>query len=166
MKKTIKQSGLIILLIASATPLLFVCTFQFSLNHVKQDAREELENENRQTITLSASQFNWIENGREISIGGRYFDIATFHQEGNLWTFTGNFDKAEENLVGLMKQHDQPLSGNEPVVLKLAELFQQLYAAPQEQYFPESSVTTVYPSLQHTHLPLTTLSVIAPPPRC
>ena len=166
MKKIIKQPGLIILLIASATPLLFVCTFQFSLNHVKQDARQELEKEISQTITLSASQFNWIETGREISIGGRYFDIATYHQEGNLWTFTGNFDKAEENLVGLMKQNDQPLSGNEPVVLKLAELFQQLYAAPQEPFFFESTVTTIYPSLQHTHLPLTTLAVIAPPPRC
>ncbi len=154
------------MLIASATPLLFVCTFPFSLNEVKQDARQGLEKEARQTITLSADQFYWTETGSEISIDGRYFDIAIYHQEGNLWTFTGNFDKAEENLVSLMKQTDQPMSGNEPVVLKLAELFQQLYATPQDPFFFDSTVTTVYPSLQHTHLPLTTLVVIAPPPRC
>lgn len=78
---------------------------------------ERLESENLQTITLAIESVEWYEQGREIMVEGKLFDVKSYSREGAVVVFTGLYDDKESDIRKqvefLQKQSRQDQDSNQ-----------------------------------------------------
>jgi hypothetical protein len=116
-------AGLMLLLVAA--PILVFTTLFISQKIAQHTMEEKLEKASLQTITLSTSDFIWLEKGKEIKIGNEMFDVKSFYKKADKFVFTGLYDKKEKEINNQMnilvnnKNTDQHSSGL--LVLKLSQ---------------------------------------------
>jgi hypothetical protein len=76
--------------------------FQF---YIKQRMEASLERDALQTITLPADKVQWYEEGREILVGGKMFDLKTYTITDGIFTAQGIYDEEETEVVNLLNGH-------------------------------------------------------------
>ena len=83
------------LALLTALPLLLLLGIQVWQQVVRMEMKEKLETTALQTLLLSETEWTWEEEGREIRLGMRLFDVRTMEKEGDRYRFTGLFDEQE-----------------------------------------------------------------------
>jgi hypothetical protein len=145
-------------------PLLFLLFLQGAQTWARHEAEERMEKESLQTITLDRSSFTWYEEGKEILIDGNLFDVTSWSQKNDQYTFTGIYDTQETAIVQLLnKQQGQKEYGIALVnLLLLMHGFLAIVLLTQLQFFAALRIRC---SLFITRYPNTFLSVHLLPPR-
>jgi hypothetical protein len=131
---------------------------------LKREARVKLEELKLKKIVLSASDFQWTERGKEISIHGELFDIKSYSQKNGKFIFSGLFDKEETELDKL--EHNW--RNNQEENKFLTQLFQVLQSvfhnsAPIQN--PYKKLASQYPYPGPDKLSFQPKKIITPPPK-
>lgn len=127
--------------------------------------RKELDRQSLVTIKVDQENFSWIDEGREMMIGGRMFDVKSFELENGVYTVNGLFDDEETALLKRMQENreDETSNGNNV----LAEFF-GLEGTNDQQLGDDLPIYTtrkLYPSYI-TSTSIKHVAIITPPPRC
>jgi hypothetical protein len=154
------------LLLAALFPFITLLGFQLHQKAVRHRMKEEMEKQCLHTITLQQQEFHWVEEGKELWVNNRLFDVKSFHVENGTYSFTGLYDEEETSLVKSLQQNEG--QRNTPENKLLTEFFQLLNAPPPGDptgYFgPSGILTTKFPDkkalLTTRHIATTT-----PPPK-
>lgn len=144
-------------------PLIFSASFIIRLKIVQHEAKEKLEKSMLQTLVLNKNEFNWYKKNKEISIGGRLFDVKSYSETNGRYTFRGIYDDDETALnkklgKGVNERKNQFLTG----------VFHLLFSAHSSN-FPELSTVSILPDinfpliLQHISSPFK--DILTPPPQ-
>ncbi len=99
-KKTSYLSLLFCLLTAS--PLLFISGLQGFQLYLKSRVERVLESETLETLSFPVASVQWVEEGREILVEGKMFDIKDFTIKDGVFQATGFFDEDETKVVDLL----------------------------------------------------------------
>jgi hypothetical protein len=93
-KKTVAAA----LLLIAAAPLLMSIMFiaQQQRIHFEMDRHE---NEKNISITVPASNIQWIRKGKELIANGRMMDVKSISIKNGMATITGHYDEKEEKLL-------------------------------------------------------------------
>ena len=70
--------------------------------YIKYTVSERLESEELLTVTIPVSKVEWMEEGKEIMVEGKMFDIQTYFEKDGVFTATGLFDERETAVMGLL----------------------------------------------------------------
>lgn len=133
----------------------------------KLEMREKLGHAKLETITIPEAAVEWYEEGREIIVGGRLFDVISWQKiPGTVKvSFTGLFDDAETEIKDKMENLLRKKDKNDPAKKLLAWLF---FCPLQDT----EMITHVYPVNEpdftlyiNNSLPIPDLSIPAPPPK-
>ncbi len=102
-----KQSHIIPLffLLLTLAPTLVMSGLQLFQAAIRQRMEHALDKEALTTISLPAGEVVWYEEGREVMVEGRMFDIKTYEIKDGVFTAQGIYDEAETRVVALMKGH-------------------------------------------------------------
>ena len=164
-KKKITAFGLLLLV---AIPLFFSVAFLVKQKIIHYLREERFDTELLQTITVSPEEFHWVEQGKEIMIEGKLFDVESYKTEGNKVLLTGFFDDKEDELMKhvkeLTEQKDKSKSPFSQQVLKLllspaytnhSEITYDLnWKIISQQYYPFTEI-----------IPAAASHCLTPPPR-
>lgn len=147
-------------------PVLFTVFFLYKQQRVRYEMKEKLEDEMLQTIVVPAKQLIWVKYKKEISVGGKMFDVKSIRLEDDSYIFTGLYDHEETALNNYLEKHtDQE---NESGRQLLSSIFQLLQASFIDDE-TNSSLTCVPVSkyspfiLQHISFPFK--NILTPPPQ-
>lgn len=127
--------------------------------------KEKLEEEILQTITVEENAVKWLDEGKEISVNGRMFDIRSMYRHDHHVTFTGLFDDEETSLLkNIQHQEQKEKSQGTKLLAKLFQLSSTLTTAVHEEIVCPVVTTGRYnnfiPSLNSVYS-----KVITPPPQ-
>lgn len=86
------------MLLLVAIPLFLSVGFIIRQKIIVQEIKVQLEKESLQHITISLADLNWTDEGKEIIIGGKLFDVRSFSLSKNNITVLGLFDNKEDRL--------------------------------------------------------------------
>ncbi len=92
-------------LLLTLAPTLFMSGLQLFQAAIRQRMERALDKEALITITLPAGEVVWYEEGREVMVEGRMFDIKTYEIKDGFFTAQGIYDEEETRVVNLMKGH-------------------------------------------------------------
>jgi len=92
-------------LVLTLAPLLFMSGLQLFQAFIRQRMETSLHTEPLVTISFPESEVVWYEEGREVMVEGRMFDIKTFEITDGIFTAQGIYDEEETRVVNLMKGH-------------------------------------------------------------
>jgi hypothetical protein len=85
-----------------AFPLIFSGGLQTFQQYIKYTVDERLETEELVTLTIPFSKIQWMEEGREIMIDGRMFDIKSYVEKEGSLIATGVYDDRETAVMELL----------------------------------------------------------------
>lgn len=85
-------------------PLAFILFLQGWQLYLTHSAEERLEEQLLETISIRKDQFRWERKGKEISIGGRMFDVKSFVLKEDRIILTGMYDDQETAIHSMLAQ--------------------------------------------------------------
>lgn len=137
---------------------------------IKIEMREKLEQSQVEAIAnLSKTDFKWVDEGREMLIGGRLFDVKEFTEspDGSV-NVKGLFDDAEDDLLALLSGCADDTANNSAAHKVLADFFQQVLTCnhPEQittQLFPGNNKVSLYFISAHLKRPIKEIQT--PPPQ-
>jgi hypothetical protein len=148
------------------TPLLFIIITSIKQQEIQHSMKKQLESKMLCTITLAKKDVHWLNEGKEILINGRMFDVKNFQPAGyDKISFTGLYDNDETLLVNTINKNQQSENNNGGKLL--AQLFQLLQStcnnASAEIFIPLQS-NIDFPFFEQR---LTTqfITIFSPPPQ-
>ena len=95
--------------------------------YIKYTATERLESEELVTITVPVSKVQWMEEGREIMVDGKMFDIKTYSEKDAVFTATGVYDDKETAVMELLNHFNDKQQNN--FIIQLLLLVQSFVVA-------------------------------------
>lgn len=110
-----------------AFPLIFSGGLQAFQQYIKHTVTERLESEVLVTLTLPVSKVQWMEEGREIMVAGKMFDIKTYSEKDGIFTLTGVFDERETAVMELLNHFNDKQQNN--FIIQLLLLVQSFVVA-------------------------------------
>ena len=125
---------------------------------------EKLEKSFLQTIRLKKEDLVWVKKGKEISIGGHFFDVKSIKENNGVYEIQGLYDEDEDFLH---KHLNESQSNTDQQSQKtLLHFFLQLYTV-SENISSEQLNITIRP--EHSdyfsfHLPSPSSELLTPPP--
>jgi hypothetical protein len=155
------------MLIVISMPVGLFLTWKVQQLIQKHEMMERMEHAQLQTITLPETSVEWYEKDKEIIVGGRLFDVKTYHKiPGTIQvSFTGLFDDAETEIEDKVKKMLRQKEKSNTAKKLLAWLF---FCPLQDTqtiariYFTSEPDFTLY--ITHS-IPIPDLSIPAPPPK-
>lgn len=94
-----RQFPALVLLLVAAAPLLLMGMFFVKQQMIHQQRKERFENELLQTISIAKEKVNWLEEGKEMLVEGKHFDVKAIKNAGDQLVCTGFFDKKEDRVA-------------------------------------------------------------------
>ena len=98
-------------------------------NRIKMEV--QLEKTSLQIIEVSTSDVIWVEQHKEVLIGGKLFDVKSYTQANNKLKLTGLYDSAEDEIATLLNKLEK--SGSEEDSIPASFLLQALSPAEVAQ---------------------------------
>lgn len=152
-------------LVLTLAPILFMAGLQAFQFYIKQRMEASLERDALHTVTLPAAEVHWYEEGREILVDGKMFDIKTYSIQDGVFTAQGVFDEEETEIVKLLSGHWSDQEQTQFVVqllllshcIILFTFFFVSFGVHLYRSQPAAPISLMYPS------PL--LAVVSPPPK-
>lgn len=152
-------------LLLTLTPILFMGGLQAFQFYIKQRMEASLETDALHTLTLKASEVKWYEEGREILVNGKMFDIKTYSIENGVFTAQGVFDEKETAIVNLLNGHWSDKEQTQVVVQLLLLSHCIILFAFYLISFGVSIYRNKPVSLIHLLYTSPLLSIVSPPPK-
>lgn len=84
-------------------PLVLVGSLQLTQLVLKQSWEQRLAQQTTVSVTLDKGAIVWEEEGRELQINGRYFDVRTIKEVGGKLVLQGHYDDTETEVWQLLK---------------------------------------------------------------
>lgn len=84
-------------------PLVLVGSLQLAQLLLKQSWEQRLAPQTATTILVDKASIVWEEEGRELQIGGRYFDVRSIKEAGSKLVLQGHYDDTETAVWQLLK---------------------------------------------------------------
>ncbi|HSF46118.1 MAG TPA: hypothetical protein VLA58_08900 [Chitinophagaceae bacterium] len=163
-----KVIPLILLTILASAPLLMPAYFMISRSIARHEMLEKLENQNLVSVQVPASEFQWYEEGREIIINGKMFDVKSIELSHGVYFVTGLFDEKETQLKqalqnNLEDQQNEKIASQQLVqfITSFADLNEPILAL--NAWRCSMSQRTLY---QDSYIPQYFGSIVVPPPDC
>ena len=145
-------------------PLLAVLLLQLGKASIQSTREERLQTEKQVQVVLPASQLVWEEDEKELWIGDRMFDVASYTIIDGDYHLTGIYDDAETEVAGSLLH--LLLSGDDALFLQFLLLLQgfagYLFLVHFTPFFPIRKKRRVF---RHYNLLSPALLVLGPPPR-
>jgi hypothetical protein len=153
------------LLLLTLAPTLFMGGLQAFQFYIRQRMEKALEKEALTTIRLPATEVVWYEEGREIMIEGRMFDIKTFEIKNGTFSAVGVYDDDETEVVNLMKGHWSEKDQQHLIVQLLVLSHCVLTIHLLKFAFKSFPVRTILASVFLALYPAPVIPISVPPPR-
>lgn len=131
MKQISITSSRYFLLLVGLIPALFACILHIQQQIIRHEMKEKLEQQSLHTISVSAKDFHWMEDGKEIMVNGSMFDIHSYTQKNGTYFFTGLFDDEETALIQQLEKNNDSDSGNKTLI-RFFQLLQSCYYKQQQ----------------------------------
>ena len=166
LKTTTKKITALLFILPGIAPLLLFVFTSIKQLEIRHNMKRQLDGKMLHTITLAKKDLHWLEEGKEILINGRMFDIKSSQPAGNgKISFTGLYDDDETTLINKIREN-QPNENNGDVKF-LAQLFQLLLSS-----FSNTLSETIIPSLNNSYFPdieqglaSQFITIFSPPPQ-
>jgi hypothetical protein len=88
-------------------PLLFSGGLQIFQLYLKQRASYRMEHGQMQNLVIPIEKVQWMEEGREIMVDGKMFDLASYSVEDGFLKARGVFDERETTVVNLLHHFNE-----------------------------------------------------------
>lgn len=126
---------------------------------------EELETQQLTTITVHASEIQWVKQGKECLLHGELFDVKNIHVSNDQVTLTGLFDEAEKRIKKSIEESakNEQQSNKAQQLIKLFSIA-VTYTETEKltAFFAGKKITTLFVNTIYTsHFP----DCSAPPPK-
>jgi len=146
-----------------ALPLTFCVLAEIRQQHLKNEARARLEKLNLRTLVLSASEFQWTEAGKEISIRGELFDVKSYSTKSGKFIFSGLFDK-EETALDTLEHNCRNNQDENKFLIQLFQVLQSVFHSSATTQGAYKKLDNQYPYLSTDKLSFQPKKIITPPP--
>ena len=161
MKPLLKKITAFFLLFVGAMPFLFTLFFLCKQQIIRHEMKEKLEEELLHTISIHKDEVVWVKYNREIIVGNKMFDIKSFSEKNDVYSFTGLFDAEETALNNLLEKETGDKND-------LYQLFQWLQSPCTNLAFDiyvidDHKKISCFPILQHISSPF--INILTPPPQ-
>ena len=164
LKTIVQTSSNILLLLLALIPLLFAAVFLIQQQIIRHEMKEKLEQQSLHTIALTAKDFHWMEEGKEIMVDGSMFDVHSFTQKNGTYFFTGLFDDEETALIQQFEKNNDSDSGNKTLIRFFQLLQSCYYKQQQDNIFISDASNKEFISTKML-IPAPFTSVPTPPPQ-
>jgi hypothetical protein len=104
--------SLILLTLLASAPLLVPAYFMASRQIIRSQMLEKMEEQNLVSVEVPAAEFQWYEEGREIIINGRMFDVKSITLSDGVYFIRGLFDEKETELKQALQNQQDEQDGN------------------------------------------------------
>lgn len=140
-------------------PLLFTSGLQAFQQYVKYTVTNRLESKELVTISIPVNEVEWMEEGREIRVVGRMFDIKSYNEKDGYLVAEGVYDDEETAVVELLNHFGEKEQTG--ILVRLLVLAQAFVAVLQ--FYP--AIHTFSLILKHNSFydPVT-LNIFSSPP--
>jgi len=122
----VRRKTIIALLLCSivALPLIFSGGLQAFQQYIKYTVEERLNDEELVIVSIPLAQVQWMEEGREILVHGKMFDIKSYSEKDGNLIATGVYDERETAVIELLSHfNDQQQNQLLIKILLLAQTF-------------------------------------------
>lgn len=150
-------------------PLLFSATFLILQYRAKQRMQEELASRHMQTVTVPLDKLHWLEEGKELLIDNKLFDVKSMVINGDRAELSGLFDITEQALYNQLNNftlaEEDETSGNTTESCFSVSFGCDKHFFPDLSYLVTASLAGMF---NHISIPLSTrsIAVLTPPPNC
>jgi len=114
-------TALLLLIVMGIPGLLFVY-YQGRQAFIRHEMEEKLERQHLETIRIRTNEVLWYEEGKEIIVQGKLFDVKSQAHEGDEIVFTGLFDEKETLVKKQLEQLPKEKSGEESLTKQFVSL--------------------------------------------
>ena len=153
-----------LLLLAMLGPFLFCIITKIKEQHLKHEARENLEKLFLGKIIIRAGEFQRTYAHKEITINGDLFDVKSYSCENGIFVFQGLFDQ-KETLLNKLKHDSHTNQEDNKLLTELFQVLQSLFHNLKGEESLYNTLARRYPYLIPNKLPLPPAYVITPPPQ-
>jgi hypothetical protein len=98
MSAILKKVTVSFLLLCLAAPVFFYASFVVKQHNIRHSMKKQLKQQLLQTITVAKNSLVWFDDGKEVSINGKMFDVLSVKEEGRNLILTGLYDTDEDKL--------------------------------------------------------------------
>lgn len=123
---------MLILLLCIAAPVFFYAGFVVKQHCIRSSMKQQLKKQLLQTVTVQKNSLVWYDDGKEVSINGRMFDVVTVKEQGRNIILTGLYDTDEDKLHDALNKAIQKNNKQQPFSSWLVKIF-SLQAASFKQ---------------------------------
>ena len=152
------------LTVIALIPVLFVCCFLIQQQIIRHEMKEKLEQQSLHTITATAKDFHWMEEGKEIMVDGKMFDIHSYSQKNGTYFFTGLFDEEETSLVQQLEKTTDRTHDNKTLI-RFFQLLQSGFYSTQQNNICIIKLTSQQILTNKPSFPTVFICIPTPPPR-
>ena len=166
---TKKKIPAFVMLLAVTAPLLFFACFLVKQRLIQNDMEKRVENSLLQTVTVKATDIQWITINKEAVINGKLFDISSSTIKGDQVVLTGLYDNDEDGLnkqfSNFIQQKNNPSSPLANAVIKF--LFPPLYNNATDQLCQNTwqHITSDFFPCYQEKIAERYFSILTPPPK-
>lgn len=158
----------VVLVIIAITPLACCLMLNIRQQNIRHRMKEKLESEITHTVIIPEKDLQWIEQGKELLINGRMFDVKHIIRQNNgKVILTGLFDNDETNLVKEIRtQQEKSRSEDYAQLVSLLQIVQVLPPDTNSSDIPVARTEPAGCPHKMNFLHSAYIGVSTPPPRC
>jgi hypothetical protein len=163
-----KVIPLILLTILASAPLLVPAYFMASRQLIRSQMLEKLENQNLVSVEVPATEFQWYEEGREIIINGRMFDVKSIRLSDGVYFIRGLFDEKETELKQALQDQQHEQDGKSLYTHQLVQFMTTSAEINEElpSLTATNSLRTARTEYSNSFFPQYIGAIVVPPPDC
>ncbi|MEP6617359.1 MAG: hypothetical protein ABJA57_12300 [Ginsengibacter sp.] len=131
-----------LMLVVACLPFIVSVYFVLQQQIIHLRVTKQLKECALQTVFVPKKNITWVNQGKEILIGGKLFDVTCSIQTGDYLKVTGLYDNKEDELNKQIKNSEQdksPLNAGDGL---FSFLFQALFAAPGSEMMSKNMYLT------------------------
>ena len=92
----------IIFLVLTLAPVLLMGGLQAFQYHIRQKVDKAFAKKELRTIVLPENEVNWYEQGKEIMVNGKMFDLKAYSINNGVFSAIGVYDEEETGVIALL----------------------------------------------------------------
>jgi len=142
----LRKYSLAFLLLLNGLPLLLSIGFSLHQMWIRHEMLEKLESEKLHVITLENHNLQWEQEGKELMIAGRMFDVKNFELHGDKLIVYGLFDD-EETMLYQQLENSHAGNNDDLLLKRLCQLFNQWHGEKPTQIFIKIHIDVIIKSL-------------------
>jgi hypothetical protein len=146
------------------SPLTYPILFHLEQARLKHEARQKLEGQFLQRISLNKNEFSWTDENKEISINGELFDVKTCRFNNDRYDFTGLFDREETTIINKTNENCNQDKQGKKVLDELFRLLQAGFILHADNSWNENSSLSPVCFIM-INLPDPAKTILTPPPQ-